>query len=77
MALKQISFRIAEDFMKTSRKLKNTTFCTDDGDPLFQLPSDSENAWNSYVYQMGLVKINQMQKKVAILLEVDEKGTKQ
>lgn len=73
MGLKQISFRIAEDFMETSKKLKNTTVCTDDGDPLFQLPSDSENAWNSYVYQMGLVKINQMQKKFSKLLEEDKK----
>jgi len=73
MALKQISFRIAEDFLTTSQKLKNTTICTDDGDPLFQLPSDSENAWNSYVYQMGLIKISQMQKKVADLVEDKKK----
>lgn len=69
MALKQISIRLPEEFIKTSQKLKNTTICTDDGDPLYQVPDKSNNSWHSHVYQMGLLKISQLNNKFQRIIE--------
>jgi len=72
MPQKQITFRIADEFIETSQKLKNYAICSDDDDPLFQFPISSEGAWNSYVYQQGLVRIAQMRKKFSKIMKEDE-----
>jgi len=72
MAQKQVSFRIEEQFLQTSQKLKNYAILSDDEDPLFQFPIKSENVWHSFVYQNGLVRISQMRKKYSKMMEAEE-----
>ena len=58
MAKKQIPMRLGEDIFETSKNLQKLAL-EEEGLTFFTLQAKSDNAWNSYVYQMGLVKIKQ------------------
>lgn len=58
MGQRQLQFRINVDVLETSDKLQKLAL-EEEGLIFFTLQAKSVNAWNSYVFQMGLTKIKQ------------------
>ncbi len=69
MGYKQINLKIQQEFIETSNKLKNRTILTEDDDILFQLPAKSQNGWHCFIYQLGLMKAEELLNKMSKVVE--------
>lgn len=58
MNKKLIHISIDEEILKTSNSLKNVALKEEEL-TFFILNTKSQNAWDTFVYQMGLVKVKQ------------------
>jgi hypothetical protein len=70
MGQKTINIRLDEDIKKTSCDLQNTTL-KEDKLAFFRINANSQNSWNSFVYQMGLIKIKQDYDKFKDMQQTD------
>jgi hypothetical protein len=71
MEYKQISVRISTEILTTSKEIKEIAL-KEEHLTFFQLHTKSQNAWDCFVYQMGLIKIKQEFEKFKKQLEQDE-----
>ena len=79
MVKKLIHINLESDIIETSDQLKNITL-TDDNLAFFRLHCGSKNSWETFVYQMGLVKIRQafgLFKKIVEEDDDDKEAVKQ
>lgn len=58
MGQKTISIRLHETLKETSNKLQSLTL-EENELAFFKIHAGSQNSWNSFVYEMGLIKVQQ------------------
>ncbi len=71
MGKKLIHLSIDESLLETSDSLKNSVL-KDDNLTFFIINTKSQNAWDTFVYQMGLVKIRQDFEKFKRTIDDDD-----
>ena len=68
---KQVSIRIPKDILENSNNLKKSLLKNDEF-TFFRLHTSSQNAWDCWIYQMGIVKAKEEFEKFKLNLEGNE-----
>lgn len=63
MAKKLVHLYIDEDYLETSDTLRRNTIKSDEM-TFFKLSTQSKNAWNCFVFQMGLIAVRKKLEKL-------------